>query len=236
MNNITHITSALFTAGVLAISSNCKALTIYDAAADFSTNSNPNGVWSYGYSTTLGSAMTLYSDNADAIAGMGQWRSNIWAGAPAVWKNFTTNTITYNTDIYGPGQLGFHPGPNGEYSIVRFTAPTANQYQIAGAFYGEDTAGTTTDVHILENNVSIFNGYVNGFGPSSGPTFNVNLALNAGDHLDFTVGVGGNGLLNDATVLSAQLTVVPEPMEVTLLMLSIGCVLPFRCFRQRARR
>ena len=25
----------------------------YDAAADFSLTSNPNGVWSYGYSTTL---------------------------------------------------------------------------------------------------------------------------------------------------------------------------------------
>lgn len=47
-----------------------RASYIYDAAADFSPTSNPNGVWSYGWSATLGGAFQLYTqsgpDNADS--------------------------------------------------------------------------------------------------------------------------------------------------------------------------
>ena len=32
----------------------------FDAFTDFSTASNPNGVWTYGFETTLGGALTLY--------------------------------------------------------------------------------------------------------------------------------------------------------------------------------
>jgi len=38
---------------------NCPAAN-YDPAADFSLSSNPNGLWSYGYSITLGGAFTLH--------------------------------------------------------------------------------------------------------------------------------------------------------------------------------
>ena len=38
---------------VWAIASVAQAAT-YDVSNDFSTSSNPNGVWSYGYETTLG--------------------------------------------------------------------------------------------------------------------------------------------------------------------------------------
>ncbi len=33
----------------------------YDAVRDFSIQSNPNGVWSYGYLTSWGAPLTLYS-------------------------------------------------------------------------------------------------------------------------------------------------------------------------------
>ena len=39
------------------------AKIIYDASEDFSLASNPNDVWSYGYSTTLGGELVLYTDN-----------------------------------------------------------------------------------------------------------------------------------------------------------------------------
>ena len=33
----------------------------YDAVKDFSIQSNPNGVWSYGWESTLGSTLNLYT-------------------------------------------------------------------------------------------------------------------------------------------------------------------------------
>ncbi len=33
--------------------------TSWEAASDFATNANPNGAWSYGYSTALGGAFML---------------------------------------------------------------------------------------------------------------------------------------------------------------------------------
>ena len=42
----------------------------YNPAGDFSLAGNPNGVWSYGWSTTLGSAFNLDSSNTTAYSGI----------------------------------------------------------------------------------------------------------------------------------------------------------------------
>jgi hypothetical protein len=41
----------------------------YNAAGDFSIASNPNGAWTYGWSTTLGSAFNLDSSNTTSASG-----------------------------------------------------------------------------------------------------------------------------------------------------------------------
>ncbi len=84
--------------------------------------------------------------------------------------------MTNITAVLAPHQLSFHPGPNGEFCLIRFTAPTSGKFQISGAFTGVDTHGTTTDAHILVNEV-VINGVVNGFGPGSGPTFDLSAEL-----------------------------------------------------------
>jgi len=134
---------------LIAMTSNAR---VYDVAADFSTNSNPNGVWSYGYSTTLAGPVTLHNERGN-LAGLDYWRTDIWLGVPGVYFNPGHSTVTNNTLVLGPRQLSFHPGPNGEFCLIRFTAPTNGQYQVSGVFTGVDTDGTTTDVHILVNGV-----------------------------------------------------------------------------------
>jgi hypothetical protein len=55
---------AYTTAIVVGLAMSCgvaRANTVYDVAQDFSIASNPNGVWTYGYETTLGGPLTLYS-------------------------------------------------------------------------------------------------------------------------------------------------------------------------------
>jgi hypothetical protein len=72
--------------------------------------------------------------------------------------------------------------------VIRFTAPDAGTFVLATSFTGIDFAGpTTTDVHVLLNGSSIFDGNVDGFGPGSGPSFTTTLTLHAGDTVDFAV-------------------------------------------------
>ncbi len=183
----------------------------FDPALDFSANTNANGVWSYGYSLTLGSPLILHTDRLN-VNGVDIWRTDLGSGDPLASHNPTTNVVNlFNTVSMNPGEFGMHPGPDGEYAILRFTAPSPGQYHVSGSFYGQDTAGTTTDVHILVNGLSVVDGEVTGFGPDTGPSFATTVKLKAGDNLDFAVGFGNDGnYYNDTTGLSAQIVLLPD--------------------------
>ena len=189
--------------------------TGYDPAANFATSppANPSGVWSYGYETKLGSGFTIYPyHDSSGIAGVTAWEyaqgpfGQSVSVLPAVGKNTTSSTITSGSVQVPNNVLWLHPGPSGQYSIVRFTAPAAGTYTISGSFSGLDNVGpTTTDVHILQNgSTSLFSNNVSAFG--AGPAFSVTPTLNAGDTIDFAVGYGADGnYLNDSTGLNASI-------------------------------
>src|SRR5262249_17228389 len=129
---------------------------------------------------------------------------------PAVFHNGTDHVVTSETITVQPGQLAYHPGSSGQFSVVRFTAPNDGAYSLASAFSPVDSLATT-DVHVLLNNVSVFDGAVQG--PSTSASVDHQFTLHTGDTLDFKVGYGSNhNFLNDSTGLSAVLTLsVPEP-------------------------
>jgi hypothetical protein len=200
-----------------------RAGGIYDVAADFSPTDNPNGVWSYGWSAALGSAFVADTTTAN-VSGLDFWEGPVTAayglGFPLVDHNGTANPITLNgTALFEPGQLAMHPGPDGQYSVICFMAPTAGTYQVAGAFTGLDFVGpTTTDVHVLVDGMSVFDGLVDGY--QTGPSFGATLTLRAGDTVDFAVGYGTNGnYLYDTTGLTATLSSVPEPSTMILALI-----------------
>src|SRR5579862_1831786 len=116
----------------------------YDVAADFSTTSNPNGVWTYGYALTLGGSLIVYNQPGSTL-GVDYW--SLSGGVPDVAHNSTPNPVSLGTPLFAPYQAALHPGQNGEYSIFRFTAPVAGTYQLQTSFSGIDTSGTSTDVH-----------------------------------------------------------------------------------------
>jgi hypothetical protein len=207
-----------------------KATTIYDAAGDFSPTNNPNGVWSYGWSSTLGSAFNL-DVTRQKSDGLDFWEGPVATPSepglfPYVSYDPTPGTITYGSTVhYALGQLGMHPGPQDQYSVIRFTAPHAGTYQLATSFYGLDFVGPTkTDVHVLVDGTPLFNGEVDGFGAGSGPSFTSNLTLLKGDTVDFAVGFGPrHAYFNDSTGITATLAVaIPEP--ASLVLLSMGVV------------
>jgi len=178
-----------------------------NAAADFSPSSNPNGAWSYGWSSTLGSAFNLDVARA-SVSGIDLWRGNLSSdGNPSVSHNSTANVISIGTVTWQPRQLAFHPGPNGEFSVIRWTAPTTAIVSIAASFTGADCCATTTDVHVLRNGVSLFDNSVIGFGTTV--SFSATVSIQAGDTIDFIVGFGSDGnFFNDTTGLDAVLSEV----------------------------
>lgn len=217
--------------------------TIYNAATDFSATSNPNGVWSYGWSATLGGLFTADAANSviqnlGGIPGVVQWRGNLPPNAdgnPSVFENTTVSSVIDGTISMPAGALAMHPGSSGQYSVIQFIAPTAGQYSISAAFLGLDFAGpTSTDVHVLVNGLVDFNSVVNGFGAPSTTSFSSLVTLASGGTIDFVVGdnggaggqdASGPNFYNDSTGLSATITAVPEAGTMVagmLILLPLG--------------
>lgn len=189
-------------------------ITGSNAVADFSADQNPIGRWSYGYkAVTAGATFARYSERSSPDGpGLNKWSSANGLCCPAVVHNSTGTTQTYVTASsvkHPPDLLNVHPGANGERSLVRWTASAAGAMKIEGRFEGLDTIGTTTDVAVTHNSSStLFNAEINGDGKVA--SFSFVRVVNAGDTIDFSVGVGSNGgYENDSTGLAVSITPVP---------------------------
>jgi hypothetical protein len=139
----------------------------------------------------------------------GHYLDNFYS-VPMIVHNPTTKAFANaNADISSvePGGIAMHPGQNGEYAVLRFTAPDDASYAIAGSFFGDNTAPTTTDVHVLVNGATIFDAIVQGLGPASAKNFSATRQLSRGDIVDFAVGVGSNNNFgSDLTGLNLNIT------------------------------
>jgi uncharacterized repeat protein (TIGR01451 family) len=147
----------------------------YNGGHDFSSANNPNGHWSYGWSTSSGSAFNLLPNttqfNGTAADGVTPLTLDVWTSnccgtvQPLVEHNSATEmyfsgtaTVSPDTLCYGcsyNGGLALHPGPDGENAIVRWTAPSAGTYHLNATFMGEDTQGTTTDVAVYHRTATL---------------------------------------------------------------------------------
>jgi hypothetical protein len=189
--------------------------TTFDPAADFSATANPNGVWSYGWSTELGSSFMLDAVRGDTFLGTSDF--HWWAGEnitdadpghfPLVGHNSTGALFDSAGLIVPAGQLTLHPGPNGEYAVLRFTASVAGSYSISAKFLRLDVGcGTTTDVHVLSGGRSVFDGVVNN--ACAEVSMQSVKTLAASDTIDFAVGFGTGSYFCDTTGLNATITLM----------------------------
>jgi len=214
---------------VIAATTRLGAAT-YDVFNDFSiTNGNPNGVWSYGWSTTLLSSLNLYPHGFVDGTGLLEWNdpNHISAGAPSVAAN-----ISNQQEATLPAMTAaFHPGQNGEFCHYVWTAPTAGLFSLSALFSPDDVGGT--DVHILDNGVSLFSGEV---GPGNPQSYSGLFAAAAGDKIDFAVGFGTDGTFDfDGTGIAATIQSVPEP-STWIAALGAATVMFVGYFRRRSIR
>jgi hypothetical protein len=229
MNKRTLTTMALLgLAVVTASATNSWADTIYDAAADFergwTTQSNPNGVWSYGYSSGFTNPVTLY--NQTVQNGINGPNAQYWL-SPSVNIANSPSAEFNNGPAYDDGNIDFLAnefelvsGIGGQYSDLVFTAPSSGTYSLATSFRG-DQYGIGTVVGVVVNGNLVFNSSVTAEGQTV--PYDTTVRLTAGNTVEFSVGPDG-GLQN--TGLSATFTLasgVPGPTAGTgLPSLAIG--------------
>ena len=188
----------------------------YDAAVDFTSTTNGSGVWSYGYTTALGSAFNVYDSSGMGGFGVDYWWASALTGIsnlpPTVSHNGTGAVVINPADdiTIQIDQLFFHPGPSDQKSIVRWTAPLAAIVHISAVFGHLDLQAVDTDVHVLHNNSTspgLFDGMAVGFGDNLA-SFDAITCVDSGDTIDFVVGYGNGAYNHDTTSIAAVVTVV----------------------------
>jgi hypothetical protein len=194
-----------------------------DFANDFSvTNSNPNGAWTYGYTTSLGGTFNAYTDTiSNPVVDI--WYTPGLSGdsTPSAFKNTSGGSV--NGIL--PGEAGLHSGPGGQLSVARLTSTEVTDVTISGAFGQGDIGGV--GVYILLDGVEIF-GVSNTYQTEM---FDLTASLGVGSTLDFVVSNGDGSYAYDSTQLSASVESVPEP--ASMVALSVGAIALVR--RRRAK-
>jgi DNA-binding SARP family transcriptional activator len=182
------------TAVVLKYSGHAAAVQTYDAARDFSLAGNPNGVWSYGWSPSLGGRFVRDTHTWRNLRGLVGW-DDPEEVAGSVLKNPSPQPLAIDRERWQSGQLGIHPGSRSQLCIVRFTAPATARYRVHAGF-SRIAAHATTTGYVLKNGAVLYGG---GIGSSYN---NPALDLSAGDTLDFACDGGSDGIIGDRTGLS----------------------------------
>jgi len=134
------------------------------------------------------------------LAGLEPWR-NANRVDPCVVRNGTKHTISGLGITWAPGQLSFHPGRDGEYAVVRWTAPADETVEFSAAFL-TIAERATTDVHVLHNGKSLFEAGINVRGGGPEAKFRGKIAVRKGDTIDCACGYGNENYGADTTALA----------------------------------
>lgn len=136
-------------------------------------------------------------------AALDVWRSPSLVD-PNVSHNGTDRELSGQGITWKPGQLSFHPGPAGEYSVVRWTAPQDGTFTVTASFEGI-AARATTDVHVLHGKQSLFDGFINVGDGGNSASFSKTITVKKGDTVDCAVGYGNRNYICDSTGLAVKI-------------------------------
>jgi hypothetical protein len=200
----------------------------YDAAAAFEpgwiAQTNPNGVWSYGYSSGFTGPITLY--NQAVQTGVNGPYAQYWLSS-SVDIGSSPGAEFNDGPAYDDGNIDFLAnefvlvsGIGGQYSDLVFTAPAAGEYSVVGSFRG-DQYDIGTVVGIVVNGSVAFSSSVTSEGQIV--PFQITTTLQSGNTVVFSVGPGG-GLQNTglgATITPGSSVVLQENFDELTPSLSV---------------
>ncbi len=197
---------------------------VYDLSTQFSAASNPAGVWSYGWESSLGGGFTLLTnyvlDHGNNGVGIETWYFG-GSGPPAVYHNGTTNTVTSDSGAgnFPPGSTWFYAGPSApqNYGAIRFTVPSGGSgvYALSTSVqsYLNGSISGDTDFHVVWNGLEVFDQFLPGNG---GANFAGTIALSAGDTVDFLSGRGAdNNLYGSGLKIAASFALTNGLVTIT---------------------
>jgi hypothetical protein len=179
---------------------------------------NPSGNWQIGYSLhdTLSMSQFRLSSFADTSHVIGLWHPATGPSGyyPYIGQNKTTEVQVDPTNSWAarPGEIVMEGSNTGQYSMLRFIVPVSGNYKLNAIFEGVHIRLSSTDVHILLNDLHLFDDLIEGYGgaPSfasqtgAHPTssWSSTIHLNKNDILTFAIGYGSNKTFyNDTTGL-----------------------------------
>lgn len=168
--------------------------TRWNVREEFSTTSDPNGPWSYGWISQSGGAFTVFRSQCRSSGGVG-WRLD--PETPNIWINLSEHVL------YGvkPGDMSLHPGRNGEEAVIRWQAPRTCVVTVNGAFGAGDRGSMS--VRVRHNEKVLFESNDT---PKDEP-FSLEFTVNVGDVVDFGVTPGSEGYAYGNTPLDAVISV-----------------------------
>ena len=207
----------------MCLSSPVLAVTIHDPVADYDAGwlagTNPNGVWTYGWSSMLTSSLTLYPRNRTTTQDCGgstyrAWDdpANSFGFTPAIIKNIGPDCSNGNVDIPA-GVMTLHFGglSGRDYSHIVFTAPFDAVYLLDVTFTGRQNS-LNSDVHILANGSPLLSDLITGNLQTK--SFAGTVFLTAGQTIDFAVGPGMFFGLHPGHIgLSGTIQVIPSDSD-----------------------
>jgi len=144
-------------------------------------------------------------DRSNPVGGLCRRYASELSGDPSVSYNPTDRPLKTAGITWEPGRLACHPGPKGEYSVVRWTASHAGPISVTATFVAIDQQ-TTTDVHVLHNGQSLFSGRIDMGRHRRQAEFRQALQVANGDRIDWVVGYGNGSHTCDSTGIGATVT------------------------------
>lgn len=214
---------------IVLLLGSAHAPTTYDLSDDFSLQNNPNKVWQYGYSETNSLAADQFrvDTHAEMVGPIGFWHPAVNNGPGPGYYPYVAYNTSNQTEVgskgwaASPGEVAMEASNTGQYALVRFVAPVAATYKVSAQFAGIHYGLSTTDVHVLLNNTSLFDADIDGYGgdPSfhrvegSSPTaaYSGQVEMKASDTVTFAVGYGKDKKNSgDTTGLFAQIVLLAK--------------------------
>jgi hypothetical protein len=187
--------------------------TVWNPTTEFSTTSNPNGVWTYGFMNVDFTGFTPATSYKVDGFGFELWYNGS-NPPPHVGLNASA-TVSYNVPV---GALALHPGGGTEPAVLRWTAPVgyAGLIDINGQFLIGDTGQML--VAVRKGSTVLWNS--SDFGSFNLPS----VSVLAGDTVDFAV---YGGFTSGNTPLELTITgtsAIPEPSTYAAIFGAVALV------------